>query len=58
MKTKEKVGHVTLRFAGDSGDGYKICKVCGHAVKFYFPAVDSTSAAVKEYRQWKRYMVQ
>ena len=37
---------------------YKICKVCGHAVKFYFPAVDPTSAAVKEYRQWKRYMVQ
>jgi hypothetical protein len=32
--------------------------VCGHAVKFYFPAVDSTSTAVKEYRQWKRYMAQ
>jgi len=27
-------------------------------VKFYFPAAGSTSAAVKEYRQWKRYMVQ
>jgi hypothetical protein len=37
---------------------YKICKECGHAVKFYFPAVESTSDAVKEYRQWKRYMVQ
>ena len=37
---------------------YKICNVCGHAVKFYFPARDSTSSAVKEYRQWKRYMVQ
>ena len=37
---------------------YKICNICGHAVKFYFPAVDSTSDAVKEYRQWKRYMVQ
>ena len=37
---------------------YKICGKCGHAVKFYFPAVDSTSEAVKEYRQWKRYMVQ
>ncbi len=35
---------------------YKICAKCGHAVKFYFPAVDSTSDAVKEYRQWKRYM--
>ena len=37
---------------------YKICQKCGHAVKFYFPAAVSTSAAVKEYRQWKRYMVQ
>ena len=37
---------------------YKICQKCGHAVKFYFPAVESTSEAVKEYRQWKRYMVQ
>ena len=37
---------------------YKICGVCGHAVRFYFPAVESTSEAVKEYRQWKRYMVQ
>jgi hypothetical protein len=37
---------------------YKICQECGHAVKFFFPAIDSTSAAVKEYRQWKRYMVQ
>lgn len=37
---------------------YKICNECGHAVKFYFPAVESTSDAVKEYRQWKRYMVQ
>jgi hypothetical protein len=37
---------------------YKICQVCGHAVKFYFPAVTGTSNAVKNYRQWKRYMVQ
>ncbi len=37
---------------------YKICHKCGHAVKFFFPAAVSTSAAVKEYRQWKRYMVQ
>jgi hypothetical protein len=27
-------------------------------VKFYFPAVPGTHSAVKEYRQWKRYMVQ
>jgi len=37
---------------------YKICVVCGHAVKFYFPAAGTTSTAVKEYRLWKRYMVQ
>ena len=37
---------------------YKICTKCGHAVKFFFPAATTTSKAVKEYRQWKRYMVQ
>ncbi len=37
---------------------YKVCQKCGHAVKYYFPAVGTTNAAVKEYRQWKRYMVQ
>ena len=37
---------------------YKICSECGHAVKFYYPAAGSTSTAVKEYRQWKRYMAQ
>ena len=37
---------------------YKICRECGHAVKFFYPSVGSTSEAVKEYRQWKRYMVQ
>ena len=37
---------------------YKICAKCGHAVKYYFPAVEATNEAVKEYRQWKRYMAQ
>ena len=37
---------------------YKICQKCGHAVRFYYPAADSTSEAVREYRQWKRYMAQ
>jgi hypothetical protein len=37
---------------------YKRCLKCGHAVRFYYPAIASTTAAVKEYRQWKRYMVQ
>lgn len=37
---------------------YKICDTCGHAVKYYFPAVEGTSTSVKSYRKWKRYMVQ
>jgi hypothetical protein len=37
---------------------YKICNTCGHAVRYYYPAVEGTSSAVKSYRQWKRYMVQ
>ena len=37
---------------------YKICDECGHAVKYFFPATESTSQAVKEYRSWKRYLVQ
>ena len=37
---------------------YKICAKCGHAVKYYYPAIESRSEAVKEYRQWKRYMAQ
>jgi hypothetical protein len=37
---------------------YKICKKCGHAVKYYVPSVESTSKAVQEYRSMKRYMVQ
>jgi len=36
---------------------YKICRKCGHAVKYYFPAVESTSKAVQEYRESNRYMV-
>ncbi|UCE87292.1 MAG: hypothetical protein JSU66_06095 [Deltaproteobacteria bacterium] len=37
---------------------YRICKKCGHAVRFFYPAVSTTSTAVKEYRQWKRYLAQ
>jgi hypothetical protein len=37
---------------------YKICRVCGHAVKFFFPATEGTSKAVRNYREWKRYLVQ
>ena len=37
---------------------YRICQECGHAVKYFFPAVESTSKAIKEYRSWKQYEVQ
>lgn len=37
---------------------YKICQTCGHAVRYYYPAVEGTSEAVRNYRQWKKYMVQ
>ena len=29
---------------------YKICSKCGHAVKFYFPSIETTIPQVKEYR--------
>ena len=37
---------------------YKICATCGHAVRYFYPAAEGTSDAVKSYRQWKKYMVQ
>ncbi|MDH4016148.1 MAG: hypothetical protein OEV20_02295 [Actinomycetota bacterium] len=36
---------------------YKVCNECGHAVKYFFPAVESTSQAVKRYRESQRYLV-
>ncbi len=37
---------------------YKVCQECGHAVKYFFPAIESTSQAVKQYRASKKYLVQ
>ena len=37
---------------------YKICKTCGHAVRYFYPAVESNDEAVSKYRAWKRYMTQ
>ncbi|MFP8875194.1 MAG: hypothetical protein VCB42_11870 [Myxococcota bacterium] len=37
---------------------YRICQECGHAVKYFSPAVESTSQAVRDYRSWKKYLVQ
>ena len=37
---------------------YRICKKCGHAVRYFYPAVSTNDDAVREYRAWKRYTVQ
>ncbi len=37
---------------------YKICRECGHAVRYFYPAVKTNDNAVREYRAWKRYMTQ
>jgi hypothetical protein len=37
---------------------YKVCQECGHAVKYFFPAIESTSTAVKKYRETQKYMIQ
>ena len=35
---------------------YKVCVECGYALRFFYPAAESTSEAVKDYRRWKRYL--
>jgi hypothetical protein len=37
---------------------YKVCQECGHAVKYFFPAIESTSQAVQKYRSRQNYLVQ
>ena len=37
---------------------YKVCQECGHAVKYFFPAIESTSTAVKRYRESQQYLIQ
>jgi len=37
---------------------YKVCSECGHAVKFFSPANETTSPAVKKYRKDNRYLAQ
>ena len=55
-ENREKVGNA--REVDGFKFEYRICKKCGHAVRFFYPAVNTTSTAVKEYRQWKRYLAQ
>ena len=35
-----------------------VCDACGHAVRYFSPAVEGTSDEIKTYRKWKTYMVQ
>jgi hypothetical protein len=55
-ENRERVGNVR------EVDGFKfcylVCTVCGHAVRYFYPAVQTNDEAVKEYRAWKRYMAQ
>jgi hypothetical protein len=37
---------------------YKICRECGHAVRYFYPAVETNDEAVRKYRDWKKYMTQ
>lgn len=37
---------------------YKICQECGHAVRYFYPAIESNDKAVREYRAWKKYNIQ
>ena len=37
---------------------YKICQKCGHAVRYFYPAVKTNDEAVRKYRDWKKYMTQ
>lgn len=37
---------------------YKICRTCGHAVRYFYPAIETNDDAVRQYRAWKRYMAQ
>ena len=37
---------------------YKICQECGHAVRYFYPAVKTNDEAVRKYRDWKKYMTQ
>ena len=37
---------------------YKVCQECGHAVKYFFPTIESTSKAVKQYRESQKYLLQ
>jgi hypothetical protein len=37
---------------------YRLCQECGHAVKYFYPSIESTSPALKAYRERQKYMLQ
>ncbi len=37
---------------------YRVCQECGHAVKYFYPSIESTSPALKAYRERQKYMLQ
>ena len=37
---------------------YRVCQDCGHAVKYFYPSIESTSPALKAYRERQKYMLQ
>ena len=37
---------------------YRVCQDCGHAVKYFYPSTESTSPALKAYRERQKYMLQ
>ncbi len=55
-ETRVNVG--TIREVDGFKFCYRVCEKCGYALRFFYPAVESTSEAVKDYRRWKRYMTQ
>ncbi len=55
-ESRERVGNI--REVDGFKFCYKICRDCGHAVRYFYPAVASNDKAVREYRAWKRYMAQ
>ena len=55
-ENKTEVG--TVREVEGFKFAYRICDSCGHAVRYFYPAVEGTSEEVKTYRKWKTYMVQ
>ena len=37
---------------------YRVCQECGHAVKYFYHSNESTSPALKAYRERQKYMLQ